>query len=237
MSDLSLQSWSASSSYEFRYIASVISPPLFVSYWPQVYWGIKAARDLRKERPPLCLLWWSGRCIIFKAEMSGHGLLKASNSFFNLNIWVNVWPSVNSQYLLVFLGFFFFFEKINITFTFYIYRNVEIESFAFMLSSLRDGQVQRPHHCSHSTDPSIDLLLPSPLTLEQDPRYLNSSTWGNNSSQSHSTLFWLRTMALRRSSFSVLLTLSCEPLQCELETVVWWTEPHHLQKSQDKILK
>lgn len=43
---------SASFSYKLRYVASVISPPFLVSYWLQVYWGIKAARDLREERPP-----------------------------------------------------------------------------------------------------------------------------------------------------------------------------------------
>lgn len=35
-SDFSSVPWSASSSYKLRYVASVISPPLFVSYWPQV---------------------------------------------------------------------------------------------------------------------------------------------------------------------------------------------------------
>ncbi|CAI5669546.1 unnamed protein product [Oreochromis niloticus] len=35
-----------------------------------------------------------------------------------------------------------------------------------------DGPVQRPHHCSRSTNPSVDLRLPSPITREQDPEIL-----------------------------------------------------------------
>lgn len=42
--------WNSPSSFKLKYVASGVSPPLFVSYWPQVYWGIKAARDLRPPR-------------------------------------------------------------------------------------------------------------------------------------------------------------------------------------------
>uniref|UniRef100_A0A3Q2WI03 Lipid phosphate phosphatase-related protein type 5-like n=1 Tax=Haplochromis burtoni TaxID=8153 RepID=A0A3Q2WI03_HAPBU len=42
----------------------------------------------------------------------------------------------------------------------------------FLLSLHHNGPVKRPHHCSRSTNPSVDLPLPSPVTHEQDPEIL-----------------------------------------------------------------
>ncbi|KAL3978925.1 hydroxymethylglutaryl-CoA reductase (NADPH) [Sarotherodon galilaeus] len=76
-----------------------------------------------------------------------------------------------------------------------------------------------PDHCSRSTNLSVDLPLPS--LVNKTPRYLNSSTWGRNSSLTRSGHpFPAEDHGLRfggADSHSHRFTLSCEPFQCELE--------------------
>lgn len=52
-----------------------------------------------------------------------------------------------------------------------------------------------PQYCGSCTNPSINFTLHSSLTLEQNPKYFNSSTWGRASpspQREQSTLFQLR---------------------------------------------
>uniref|UniRef100_A0A669CDG2 Uncharacterized protein n=1 Tax=Oreochromis niloticus TaxID=8128 RepID=A0A669CDG2_ORENI len=86
-----------------------------------------------------------------------------------------------------------------------------------------DGPVQRPHHCSRSTNPSVDLRLPSPITREQDPEVLELLHLGQElipdpewalhpfPAENHGLRFG------GADPHSRCFTLGCEPLQCELE--------------------
>ena len=73
-----------------------------------------------------------------------------------------------------------------------------------------------------------------PSLVNKIPRYLNSSTWGRDSSRTqreHSTLFWLRTMTSDLEDLTFIsgcFTLSCKPLQWLLKVVAWRSQQNHI---------
>lgn len=103
---------------------------------------------------------------------------------------------------------------------------VTYDSFTFMLMSLFSTTHWSSIHITAASKPSCLSICHSTLLslVKGMPRYLNPSTWGNDSfptQSGHTSVFWLRTMA------SELILI--QPLHTQLQTAQGQAGGHRLK--------
>lgn len=116
-----------------------------------------------------------------------------------------------------------------------------MESFSFRLTSLafdHNRSVQSPQ-CRLCTNPLVDLPLHSSLTYEQDPDVLKLFHFGQNLLRKKGLLVFPAkkhgSRIGRADSYPDHFTLSCGPIQRELEVTDWWSQQNHIICKEQKL--